>query len=104
MTIMRPSDVVLLAAVAVAGCGGSGRAPGAPARANARQCPHPPGGRIAFRRWLDQYKTRGAIVIVRTDGTGELQLTHPGLGESDDYPDWSPDGRLIAYQHCGIAG
>jgi Tol biopolymer transport system component len=58
-----------------------------------------PDGRIAFRRWLDDAKTHGAIFTVRTDGTGEQQLTHPASG-ADDYPDWSPDGRLIAYQHC----
>ena len=36
----------------------------------------------------------------RTDGTGEQQLTRPEAGGADDMPDWSPDGRLIAYQHC----
>ena len=39
------------------------------------------------------------IFTVRTDGTGERQLTNPESG-ADDYPDWSPDGRLIAYQYC----
>jgi TolB protein len=82
---------------APAGAGPAAAAPpaAAPAKANAEL----PSGRIAFRRWLDASKTHGAIFTVRTDGTAEQQLTHPDAG-ADDYPDWSPDGRLIAYQHC----
>jgi Tol biopolymer transport system component len=82
-----------------AGCGGSDSSPSAPARTTAAQQPPLPPGRIAFRRWLDDAKTHGAIFTVRTDGTGERTLTNPSAG-ADDYPDWSPDGRLIAYQHC----
>ena len=92
----------LLALGVTAGCGGSGGsedAAGTPARAAAAKTPELPPGRIAFRRWLDDAKTRGAIFTVRTDGTGERQLTNPDEG-ADDYPDWSPDGRMIAYQHC----
>jgi Tol biopolymer transport system component len=40
---------------------------------------------------------------VATDGADEKQITDPAPGWSDDSPDWSPDGRLIAYRHCPSA-
>jgi TolB protein len=62
----------------------------------------PPGknGSIAFRRYLGPDRTNGAIFIVAPDGTGERQLTLPPPGFSDDYPDVSPDGSLVAFQRC----
>ena len=89
----------LVAVGAVAGCGGAANSSTVAAGTTAAQAPQLPPGRIAFRRWLDDAKTHGAIFTVRTDGNGERQLTHPGAG-ADDLPDWSPDGQLIAYQHC----
>ena len=98
------SSVGLAVAVLAAGCGGSSDPP---ARAATSAAPPArtaqvdlPAGRIAFRRFLGDDRTRGAIFVMRTDGSGELQLTHPG-GWTDDYPDWSPDGRLVAFQSCG---
>src|SRR4051794_18065581 len=85
----------------VAACGSNGdSAPSAANAAKATATPEGPPGRIAFRRWLDSDQTRGAIVTVAGDGTGEQQVTDPDPGWTDDFPDWSPDGRLIAYQHC----
>jgi TolB protein len=55
-------------------------------------------GRIAFRRYLNQAHTRGAIFTIRPDGTGERRLTHPRRGIITDEPDWSPNGRWIVYQ------
>lgn len=64
-----------------------------PARATA------PGenGRIAFRRYFNRAQTRGAIFTVRPDGTGVRQITHAGKVFLDDDPDWSPDGKWIAF-------
>ena len=88
-----------IALCVIAGCGGSDSPQPASARAAVAERPALPSGRIAFRRWLDDAKTHGAIFTVRTDGTGERQLTDPDAG-ADDLLDWSPDGRQIAYQHC----
>jgi TolB protein len=73
-------------------------APAAPANATF------PGdnGRIAFRRFLNQERTWGAIFTIRPDGTGERQLTHPPRGFVDRNPDVSPDGRRIAFEREGV--
>jgi TolB protein len=55
-------------------------------------------GRIAYRRYLNQAQTRGAIFTIRRNGTGVRQLTHPRRGVVTDEPDWSPNGRWIVYQ------
>jgi TolB protein len=55
-------------------------------------------GRIAFRRYLNQAQTRGAIFTIRRDGTGLRQVTHPRRGFVTDEPDSSPNGRWILYQ------
>jgi Tol biopolymer transport system component len=89
------------------GCGGSATTPaatraGAAARPLAHRSDLPP-GRIAFRRFLDDAQTQGAVFTIKTDGTGERQLTHPPAGTVDDQPDWSPDGKQIVFSRCSDA-
>ena len=59
-----------------------------------------PAGRIAFRRFSDDTQTHGAVFTINPDGTGEKQITHPPAGFVDDQPDWSPDGKRIAFERC----
>ncbi len=59
---------------------------------------HGKNGRIAFRRYLNQSQTRGAIFTIRRNGTGLRQITHPRRGSVTDEPDWSPNGRWVVYQ------
>jgi TolB protein len=59
---------------------------------------HGRNGRIAFRRYLNERQTHGALFTIRRDGTGLQQMTHPRRGIVTDEPDWSPNGRWIVYQ------
>jgi TolB protein len=54
-------------------------------------------GRIAFRRYFNDAHTLGAIFSIRPNGSGLVQVTHRGRDLLDTEPDWSPDGRWIAF-------
>jgi TolB protein len=57
-------------------------------------------GIIAFRRYTDAAETRGVIFTIRSDGTGERQVTRPPDGAADEFPQVSSDGRRLAWERC----
>jgi Tol biopolymer transport system component len=55
-------------------------------------------GRIVFQR-LDPASGKVRLYTIRPDGSGLRAITLPGAGaDMDSQPDWSPDGRLIAFR------
>jgi Tol biopolymer transport system component len=54
-------------------------------------------GRIVFRRYFDVARTTGAIFTMNPDGTKVKQVTHARRGVNDTEPDWSADGKRIAF-------
>jgi hypothetical protein len=85
--------VGLVITVLAAGCGGSGeQSPkaGSTSEPTVAANVELPGGRIAFRRFLDDAQTHGAIFTINLDGSEERQLTDPPVGYVDEHPDWSP--------------
>jgi Tol biopolymer transport system component len=60
-----------------------------------------PEGRIVFQRVLFG-QSKIALFTVRPDGTGARQLTDPPRGIETGRPDWSPDGRWIAYMWASL--
>lgn len=55
-------------------------------------------GRIAFRRFLNDDMSWGAVFTIRPSGKGERQITHPPKGYVDRNPDYSPDGTRIVFE------
>src|SRR5438105_8361322 len=57
--------------------------------------------RIAWQGFLDHDQTTAAIFSANADGSDVRQLTHPGNGEEDAWPAWSPDGSTIIFTQSG---
>ena len=55
-------------------------------------------GQLVFRRYLDADKTTGALFTANPDGSRMRQLTRPAKGVVDQQPDWSPDGKTLAFE------
>jgi Tol biopolymer transport system component len=54
-------------------------------------------GRIVYRIFLNEDQTHAPIVTMRADGTHRKWVTHPSHGVAHLVPDWSADGRWIAF-------
>lgn len=54
-------------------------------------------GQIAFRRWLNDETSRSALYTMNPDGTGVRRIVPRLRRAHDDQPDWSRDGRLLAF-------
>jgi Tol biopolymer transport system component len=50
---------------------------------------------VAFERAVDYDSGKGALFVIRTDGTGLRRLTDDTSGAG--YPRWSPDGKRILF-------
>jgi TolB protein len=104
--------MMIIGALAVAACGGSGSSRDSASRAASTAAPPAKtasrsgatapqqSGSIAFRRFLGPDRTRGAIFTIAPDGSAERQISQPDAAFSDDFPSVAADGRLIAFQRC----
>jgi Tol biopolymer transport system component len=54
-------------------------------------------GQIAFRRYLNRAQTKSAIFTMNADGSNVRRVTHAPRAMHDDGPDWSPDGKRLAF-------
>ena len=82
---------LVAAGAAIAAAAASGTAPGS-------------NGDLVFRRYFDDSHRWGAIFTVTPGGGRARQITHPPLGVLDNVPDWSPDGKRVAFQRVDPNG
>ena len=91
----------LVVAAMLAGCGNDDSAKKADdSRATALK--DVPAGTIAFRRFLDAEQTHAALFTISSHGEDENQITKPPDHVVDAYPEWSPDGKNIAFDRAPV--
>jgi len=61
-------------------------------------------GDLVFRRYFDKSHSWGALFTADPSGKRLRQITHPPRGVLDNVPDWSPDGRRVAFQRVDPNG
>lgn len=116
----RVSFVLVVAALTAVGCSSSSKSNAAPKpsasgtskpSSSAKPSTTAVDGTIVFRRTSTiQRGANSVIVVARLDGSHEKVLTDPGPTGSDEYPRWTPDGKLIGFSrtvpakglNCGL--
>jgi len=90
---IRPvsGGLIALAIVLLAACSGGDPEP------KQKAAPDVPEGTIVFRRFLDDQQQQAALFTMSTDGKNERQITKPPDYSIDSFPDFSPDGKQIAF-------
>ena len=58
-------------------------------------------GEITFRRFIGPGDGVSTIFSIRPYGTRERQVSTPPADSFDEFPDYAPDGSLIAFARCG---
>src|SRR5690242_7903203 len=85
--LVRIASTALIVLCALGASGAAGTPPGA-------------NGRIVFERLALTDSSGGALVVINGDGSHQYRLTHPPTGTEDKAPDWSPDGKRIAFERA----
>ena len=91
----------LVVAAMLAGCGNDDSAKKSE-DSSATALKDVPAGTIAFRRFLDAEQTQAALFTISSHGEDEKQITKPPEHVIDAYPEWSPDGKNIAFDRAPV--
>ena len=96
LTPLHAVACALIIAAMLAGCGNDDSAKkSGDSRATALK--DVAAGTIAFRRYLDAEQTHAALFTLSSHGEDEKQITKPPEHVVDAYPEWSPNGKSIAF-------